>query len=175
MTNAKQIHIRRETVCDAPVIEEVTAIAFMNAEHTDHNEQFIVRALREASQLSVSLVAEDEATLAIVGHVAISPVAISDGSENWHGLGPISVLPEYQGHGVGSRLVERALADLQTSHAAAGCVLLGNPKFYTRFGFKVDPSLKYPGAPAEFFMALAWREPAAAGTVSFHKAFEATG
>lgn len=175
MANAKQIRIRRETECDTPVIEEVTAAAFMDAEHAGHDEQFIVRALREASQLSVSLVAEDEATLAIVGHVAISPVTISDGSEDWYGLGPISVLPEHQGLGVGSRLMERALADLQAIHAAAGCVLLGRPEFYTRFGFKVDPCLTYPGAPAEFFMALAWREPAAAGTVSFHKAFDATG
>ncbi|OAR03029.1 hypothetical protein LLEC1_07894 [Akanthomyces lecanii] len=175
MANAKQIRIQRETECDAPVIEEVTAVAFMDAEHAGHNEQFIVRGLREANQLTISLVAEDEATLAIVGHVAVSPVTISDGSESWYGLGPISVRPEHQGRGIGSLLMERALADLQTSHAAAGCVVLGDPKYYTRFGFKADPSLRFPGAPAVYFMALAWREPAPSGTVSFHEAFEATG
>jgi len=52
---------------------------------TNHNEQIIVRDLREAKQLSISLVAEDELAQNIVGHIAISPVKISDGNENWSG------------------------------------------------------------------------------------------
>ena len=171
MASARQICIRLETKHDVPAIEEVTLAAFMNAEHTDHNEQFIIRGLREADHLSISLVAEDEVTHTIVGHVAVSPINIADGSENWYGLGPISVLPQYQGNGVGSSLMKRALADLQSRHAA-GCVVLGNPKYYTRFGFKADPSLQLPGVPLEYFMALTWRKPTPTGTVSYHKAFE---
>lgn len=152
-------------------IEAVTAAAFKNAEHTDHNEQFIVRDLRAANHLSISLVAEDEVTHAIIGHAAVSPVTISDGSDDWYGLGPISVLPECQGQGVGSLLLNRALADLQARHAA-GCVVLGNPKYYMRFGFRADRSLQYSGVPSEYFMALTWRE-SAAGNVSYHEAFEA--
>lgn len=173
MTSASQIFIRPETDRDVPAIEQVTSAAFMNAEHTDHNEQFIVRSLRKANHLSISLVAEDEVTHTIVGHVAISPVNITDGSENWYGLGPISVLPHYQGKGVGSLLIERGLADLQ-SRRAAGCVVLGSPTYYTRFGFKADPSLQLSGVPSEYFMALTWRKPAPTGTVSYHKAFEAS-
>lgn len=171
MTNERQIHIRPETNADVLAIEAVTAAAFKNAEHTDHNEQFIVRDLRSTNHLSISLVAEDQDTHTIIGHAAVSPVTISDGSENWYGLGPISVLPEHQGQGVGSLLMNCALADLQTRHAA-GCVVLGNPKYYIRFGFKADGSLQLPGVPPEYFMALTWREPAA-GTVTYHKAFEA--
>ena len=128
--NERQVHIRPETNADVLAIEEVTAAAFRNAEHTDHNEQFIVRDLRAANHLSISLVAEDEVTHTIIGDAAVSPVTISDGSEDWYGLGPISVLPNYQGRGVGSLLMNRALEDLQARHAA-GCVVLGNPKYYT--------------------------------------------
>ncbi|OGM50751.1 GCN5-related N-acetyltransferase (GNAT) domain protein [Aspergillus bombycis] len=171
MTSESQIHIRPETQTDALSIDEIISTAFLNAEHTDHNEQFIVRGLREANQLSISLVAEDEATHTIAGHVAVSPVKVSDGSENWYGLGPVAVSPEYQGKGIGSMLIERVMEGLQTRHAA-GCVVLGNPKYYTRFGFKVEPCLQLPGVPPEYFMALTWRTPTPTGTVSYHEAFD---
>ncbi|KAL5361497.1 hypothetical protein BJX96DRAFT_152124 [Aspergillus floccosus] len=164
--------IRPETNGDKQVIEEVISAAFLNAEHTHHNEQFIVRDLREANQLSISLVAEDEATHTIVGHIAVSPVNISDGSEKWYGLGPVSVLPQHQGNGIGSLLIERVLADLKIHHAG-GCVVLGSPKYYTRFGFKPNPALELPGVPSEYFMTLTWRKPAPIGIVSFQEAFEA--
>jgi len=51
-----------------------------------------LRALRAARALTISLVAESEER--IVGHIAFSLVTISDGSSNWYGLGPVSVLPE---------------------------------------------------------------------------------
>lgn len=89
------LRIRNEAPGDAAAIEAVTVTAFLDAPHTDHTEQFIVRALRAAGQLSVSLVAEHDGV--IVGHVAISPVAISDGATDWYGLGPVSVLPPASG------------------------------------------------------------------------------
>ncbi|KNG90876.1 hypothetical protein ANOM_000994 [Aspergillus nomiae NRRL 13137] len=171
MTSETQIRIRPETDSDVSAIDEVISTAFLNAEHTDHTEQFIVRGLREANQLSISLVAEDEVTHKIVGHVAVSPVKISDGSENWYGLAPVAVSPECQGKGIGSMLIKRVMADLQVRDAA-GCVVLGNPKYYTRFGFKVEPSLQLPGVPPEYFMALTWRMPTPTGTVSYHQAFD---
>ncbi|KAJ5094609.1 hypothetical protein N7456_010470 [Penicillium angulare] len=173
MTSAGQICIRLETESDVPAIEEVISAAFINAEHTDQNEQFIVHGLREANHLSISLVAEDEVTHTIVGHAAISPINISAGCENWYGLGPVSVLPQYQKNGVGSLLIERALANLRSRHAA-GCVVLGNPKYYARFGFKAVPSLELPGVPPEYFMALTWLKSTPTGIVSYHKAFEAS-
>ncbi len=79
-----EICIRNETPNDAAAIEAVTAAAFLEAPHTSHTEQFIVAALRAAGALSVSLVAEAEG--AVVGHVAVSPVTISDGAIGWYGL-----------------------------------------------------------------------------------------
>jgi putative acetyltransferase len=74
------IKIRTETAADIPAIEAVTVSAFLNAPHTSHTEQFIVSALRKAGLLTISLVADAEGT--VIGHVAVSPVSISDGHRN---------------------------------------------------------------------------------------------
>jgi predicted N-acetyltransferase YhbS len=164
------IRVRKETDQDILEIEAVTEVAFLNAPHTSHTEQFIVNALRDAGQLFISLVAEDEG--GIVGHVALSPVVISNGANGWYGLGPISVLPERQGCGVGSQLMTQALLELEEA-GAVGCVLLGDPGFYGRFGLRTDSGLQLPGVPAEYFLVRSFRGAVPAGTVSYHEAFNA--
>lgn len=77
--------IRQELPSDVAAIHAVTVAAFSNAPHTDHTEQYIVDALRKAGVLTVSLVAERAGD--VVGHVAGSPVSISDGSAGWYGAG----------------------------------------------------------------------------------------
>jgi len=160
--------IRPETGTDHDAIEALTMAAFLDAPHTDHNEQLIVRDLRKAGALSLSLVAELEGQ--VVGHLCFSPVTITDGSEQWFGLGPISVSPEWQGKGGGSHLMKAGLAALEAK-GAAGCVVLGDPGFYGRFGFVADASLVLPGVPAEYFMARSFADERAKGEVSYHGAF----
>lgn len=162
--------IRPERPDDVDAIHAVTVAAFLEAPHTSHTEQFIVRDLRRAGQLAVSLVADFEGR--VVGHVAISPVTISDGATDWFGLGPVSVLPAYQGRGLGSRLVREALARLR-SRGGRGCVLVGEPAYYGRFGFRAEPGLVLPGVPPQYFQALALDGGMPTGTVRFHPAFEA--
>lgn len=164
--------IRKERSEDADRIHEVTTRAFQDAPHTSHTEQFIVRALREAGGLSVSLVAEYDGE--IVGHVAISPVSVSDGAAGWYGLGPVSVLPEYQRRGIGSRLVEMALAEIEQG-GASGCVVLGDPEYYRRFGFRVIDGLVLPGVPVEYFQAMSFDGDLAQGDVAYHEGFSAQG
>ena len=164
------MHIRAELPADAKAIEQVTIQAFNDAPHTDHTEQFIVRELRAAGALALSLVAEIDGQ--IVGHVAISPVHISDGSQHWFGLGPISVIPQRQRQGIGSALMRAAISALQ-AQSAQGCVLLGEPDYYRRFGFRTVPGLELPGAPAEYFQALSFEGPPPQGQVSYHRAFNA--
>lgn len=161
--------IRNETDGDVHAIEAVTVSAFLNAPHTSHTEHLIVNALRNAGQLTVSLVAETEGT--IIGHVAVSPVAISDGSRDWFGLGPISVAPEYQRRGIGSRLMCEALRVLR-ERGAAGCVLLGEPAYYSRFGFEADPGLTLPRVPAEYFQSVSFSANRPRGIVTYDSAFE---
>ncbi len=165
------LRIRDETTLDVPAITALTEAAFLDAPHTAHTEHFIVNALRRAGQLTLSLVAERDSV--VVGHVALSPVTISDGTPGWYGLGPISVLPALQGQGIGSALMHAALDGLR-ARGAAGCLLVGDPAYYTRFGFKPVSGLLYPGIPPEYFMALAFGASLPQGSVVFHAAFEAT-
>lgn len=164
--------MRSEEPSDVAAIEALVAAAFLDAAHTSHTEQFIVNALRNAGQLSISLIAEDDG--ALVGHVAVSPVSISDGTRDWYGLGPISVAPERQGQGIGGQLVKQALAELQRQDAA-GCVVLGDPGYYGRFGFKTEPTLVLPDAPPGYFQAIVLRRTVPTGSVSYQEAFNAQG
>jgi putative acetyltransferase len=164
------IKIRNESVADCPVIEDVTISAFLNAPHTSHTEQYIVNALRKAGALTISLIAEAQGT--VIGHVAVSPVSISDGTSGWFGLGPISVLPEFQRRGVGAQLMRESLSVLR-DRGASGCVVLGDPAYYGRFGFRADARLALPGVPPEYFQALSIDSSQPQGIVSYHQAFDA--
>lgn len=170
MNPFQTMQIRAELPTDAQAIEQVTILAFRHAPHSDHTEQFIVRALRAAGALALSLVAEIDGL--VVGHVAVSPVTISDGSQHWFGLGPISVLPDKQQQGIGSALMQAAISALR-AQSAQGCVLLGDPGYYRRFGFRAVPGLVLPGVPAEYFQALSLAGPPPQGEVSYHSAFSA--
>ncbi|WP_428617882.1 GNAT family N-acetyltransferase [Shewanella sp.] len=167
-----QIRIRNEVPADIAAIYALTEAAFLDAPHTDHTEQYIMNALREAGALAISLVAECEGRL--VGHLALSLVTISDNSPHWYGLGPISVLPEMQGKGIGSQLMQAGIEALKKAKAN-GCVLLGEPKFYQRFGFAPTTGLVLPGVPEAYFLALKLACEQPVGEVSYHAAFQVKG
>jgi putative acetyltransferase len=166
------IVIRNETESDIKIISEITKAAFESLAISHHTEQFIVDALRDANALSVSLVAV--AGNRVVGHIAFSPVTISDGSSGWYGLGPISVLPELHKQGIGKSLMQEGLDRLR-SMGAKGCILVGDPGFYERFGFRSPKKLFIEGVPQQFVLALPLDDGSASGNVVFHKAFAATG
>lgn len=169
--DAMNITIRPERLGDENAITEVTRLAFEYHPFSHQTEHFIIRALRLDHALSVSLVAEDAGR--IVGHIALSPLTISDGSTGWFGLGPVSVVPELQRRGIGRRLMERALAELRTI-GAKGCVLVGDPAFYTRFGFANNPALVLEGVPQAYVLSLSLGTSSAHGKLQFHSAFQAT-
>jgi putative acetyltransferase len=164
--------IRKELISDINAISDVTIAAFKTLAISQNTEQFIINALRSANALTISLVAEIENE--IVGHIAFSPVTISDGSLDWHGLGPISVLPRLHKQGIGKSLVYEGLSLLRNL-GSKGCVLVGDPRYYKRFGFKNYPQLIHEGIPQEVFLALPFNEEVPEGTVEFHKAFLACG
>ena len=145
------IIIRNENESDIDAISEITKAAFENLSISNHTEQFIINALRDANALTISLVAEAEKK--VVGHIAFSPVTISDGSPDWYGLGPISVVPELQKQGIGKSLMREGLSLLKTL-SAKGCVLVGDPGYYERFGFRSLPDLFIDGVPQQYFLAL---------------------
>ena len=163
--------IRDEASGDAAAITEVTVAAFASMEISNHTEQFIVGALRAAGALTLSLVAE--AGGRVVGHIAFSPVTISNGTEDWYGLGPVSVLPAYQRMGIGGALIREGLSRLQAL-GAGGCCLVGHPAYYRKLGFENPRALVHEGVPPEVFLALSFDGKMPRGTVSFHEGFHAT-
>jgi putative acetyltransferase len=166
------IRIRDESEGDAAVIGEVTVAAFASMAISSHTEQFIVEALRAAGALTLSLVAEVDGQ--IVGHIAFSPVTMSDGTGGWYGLGPVSVLPQHQCRGIGSALIEAGLARLQ-GLGARGCCLVGHPLYYRRFGFENASGLAHEGVPPEVFFVRTFDGRVPDGGVQFHEGFRATG
>jgi putative acetyltransferase len=164
--------IRKETASDVAAITSVTIAAFKTLAISNHTEQFIINALRAADALTISLVAEVGGR--VVGHIAFSPVTISDGAVGWYGLGPVSVLPEYQKKGIGKSLINEGLSLLKKL-GAQGCALVGHPNYYKRLGFKNFPELVYEGVPPEVFLALPFTERVPKGIVVFHEGFLANG
>lgn len=165
-----EITIRSETDADVSAITEVTIAAFTTLEISNHTEQFIIATLRDAKALTISLVAEVDGR--VIGHIAFSPVTISDGTRDWYGLGPVSVLPEYQRQGIGKALIQEGLSRLRETNAR-GCCLVGHPDYYRQFGFANLPGLMCEGVPPEVFFAQSFDGHTPQGTIAFHDGFRA--
>ena len=160
--------LRPESPADRAAIFSLTQLAFQGHPHSDGTEPRIIDALRDAKALTISIVAELEGQ--IVGHAAFSPVEWCD-QAGWFGLGPVSVHPERQGRGIGQALIENGLEQLRRT-GASGCVVMGEPSYYGRFGFQQDGRFTYPGPPPEYFTVLAYRPiPPRSGPVNYHSAF----
>ena len=165
-----KIIIRNETDADAGSITEVTIAAFKTLAISNHTEQFVIEALRIAKALTISLVAEVNGS--VIGHIAFSPVTISDGTRSWYGLGPVSVLPEHQRQGIGKALIQEGISRLKDLNAQ-GCCLVGHPDYYRKFGFENISGLVHEGVPQEVFLTLSFDGHIPQGTVTFHEGFKA--
>jgi len=164
----RQMHIRSETSSDEEAISALITTAFLEAEHSGGDEAEIVEALRRAGKLAVSLVATQDQS--ILGHVGFSPVLINGKDLGWFGLAPVAVMPGHQRKGIGTALIKAGLTTLNEK-GASGCVVLGEPAYYSRFGFIADPALQLAGIPPEYFLRVALRGQPCSGKVLFHPAF----
>lgn len=160
--------VRPETERDYEAIREVNVVAFQGHPYSQQTEHLIVEALRAADALEVSLVAEVDGR--VVGHIAFSAVEIGASSTGWSLLGPVAVLPARQGQGIGRALVEAGL-DMLRSRGAGGCVLVGDPAFYGRFGFRRYPGVAWNGVPDENVLCLLMSGEMPTGEVAYHPAF----
>ena len=168
----QDIIIREEKKSDYTTISDVTAAAFKTMEISNHTEQFIIEALRTAKTLTISLVAEVNER--VVGHIAFSPVTMSDETKDWYGLGPVSVHPDFQRKGIGKALINEGLTRLKKLNAK-GCCLVGHPEYYRQFGFENVKGLVHEGVPQEVFFVLPFDGNIPQGRVKFHEAFFADG
>ncbi|NTW29140.1 MAG: N-acetyltransferase [Coriobacteriia bacterium] len=162
--------IRSETPQDIDAIREINVAAFLIHPYSHQTEHLIVEALRADSALTISLVAVLDG--GPVGHIAFSEAVIGEsGQQGWFLLGPVAVFPGLQREGIGSALVSAGLDELR-ARGASGCVLVGDPEFYGRFGFRSYPGLTYEGVPSEYVLCLPFGGAAPVGAVRAHEAFE---
>jgi putative acetyltransferase len=162
------LKIRPEAPGDYGAIYDLTKRAFAPMPYAAGDEQDLINHLRDAGALAISLVAELDGR--IVGHIAFSPAFAVDGSEGWYALGPVSAEPELKHQGIGSAVINAGLSLLR-QRGAAGCVLVGSPIYYSRFGFQQFPELAPEGEPAEFFQILPLGVAAPNVVVGFHPLF----
>lgn len=149
--------IRQENEKDFSPIYELVKIAFQTAEVTSGQEQELVGKLRNSTNYipELALVAEDNGEL--LGHIMLTRTLIVDGERKAEALflGPISVVEEYRRRGIGSALMIQSLK-IAGELGYGAVVLVGNPAYYHRFGFKTSANWGIRHAldiPAEFVMA----------------------
>jgi len=159
--------IRRESVADRDAIRSLTARAFSGLSFSDGTEPLVIDALREANALALSLVAVLREQ--IVGHIAFSEVGPPKQS-GWFALGPVSVEPPLQRRGVGSQLIEAGLQTLRLQ-GAKGCVLVGDHRYYHRFGFVGAPAYAPAQYPSQHFQVVRFSDSFPDAPVSFHPGF----
>jgi putative acetyltransferase len=164
------VTIRPERPEDHAAIYDVTQRAFAPMPFAAGDEQELIGKLRDGGALALSLVAEKDGV--VVGQVTFSPAFAADGAAGWYALGPVSVEPELKHQGIGSQLIKAGIAWLRDQNAA-GCVLVGNPAYYCRFGFGLFPKLAPEGEPAEYFQILPLGIEKPCSVVGFHPLFHA--
>jgi len=99
--------LRDERPGEGPALHALTDAAFKGKAFADGTEGAIIGSLRDAGDLVFSHVADEG--YGPVGHVALSPASVG-GEDGWLGLGPISVAPARQKMGIGTKLMEAAIA-----------------------------------------------------------------
>jgi len=129
--------IRQETSKDYEKVFNLIKSAFKEADFADHTEQFLVERLRQSDAFipELSMVAEIEGE--VVGHILLTKIKIKNELTMFDSLAlaPVSVLPRFQGKGIGGQLILEAHKKAKAS-GYESIVLLGHEEYYPRFGYE---------------------------------------
>ncbi|AKF94726.1 N-acetyltransferase [Brevibacillus laterosporus] len=154
-----EILIRQELTEEYNTTEDIIKRAFLNEEYSDKKEHLLVNRIRKSDAFipELSLVALNQAK-DIIGHILLSKIKIVDGDNavDSLALAPVSVAPEYQKKGIGSKLIHAALKSAKEL-GYRSVIVLGHKDYYPKFGFKPASlwNIQAPfEVPDEVFMAL---------------------
>ena len=159
--------IRPETANDYDAIRNLLIAAFADHPYSHQTEHLIVEALRADAALVAPLVAEVDGQ--VVGHIAFSRDNRRRGLPVVHARASCRaarVSAAGDRHGPG-----RSGTGGHSRPGPRGCVLVGDPHFYERFGFRSNPALTREHVPPENLLCLPMAEPIPHGPVSHHPAF----
>lgn len=152
------MNIREERPEDYPFVFDLIEKAFNKEQYSDHKEQFLVERLRQSNAFVPELSLVCEAETKVIGYILLTEIKIKSGDDEIKSLAlaPVAVLPEFQGRGIGGKLIE-------TAHQKAkdlgyqSIILLGHEKYYPRFGYRLaeEFGITLPfNAPKENCMAI---------------------
>ncbi len=133
-----EIKLRQENENDHKKVFQLIEKAFEKEEYSDHKEQFLVERLRKSEAFIPELSIVAEIDNEIVGHILLTRLEIKNNTTSFQSLAlaPVSVLPEFQGKGIGAKLI-------LYSHKIAkelgykSIILLGHQHYYPRFGYEL--------------------------------------
>ncbi len=131
------IHVRLETPADYPFVEALTREAFWGFSRPTCDEHYLVHLLRNVPAFVPELDYVAEIDGQLVGSILYTRAEILNGDKNKYEVltfGPLSVLPAYWRHGVGSALVRHSIREAKRLGYRA-VILYGHPDYYPRFGF----------------------------------------
>lgn len=120
--------IRTEAPADNLSIDRLLKATFPT-----HAEADLVRTLRENGKITLSIVASDDEGQ-VIGSAQFSPVTMAGMDYGWQGLAPVAVAEEYRNQGIAEQMIREGL-NMLLELGYPACVVLGDPAYYSRFGF----------------------------------------
>lgn len=154
-----EIILRQENKNDFESVFQLIEKAFEKEEYSDHKEQFLVERLRDSDAFIPELSIVAELDHKIVGHILFTKLKIKNDLNSFESLAlaPVSVLPEFQGKGIGSKLILYG-HEIAKRLGYKSVILLGHQDYYPRFGYELCEkyNIKMPfDVPAENCMVIA--------------------
>jgi putative acetyltransferase len=148
--------IRREQKNEYRTVEELTREAFWNLYVPGCSEHFCLHRMRDSSDFIPELDFVAELDGKVIGNIVYTRgKVINDAGKNCEviSFGPLSVMPAYQRQGVGSALIQYSL-DKAVSLGFPAVFIYGDPRYYSRFGFRCAERYDITNSEGKFAVAL---------------------
>ncbi len=164
----EEFSIRSAQPQDKRAIESLLRRAFADVPYSNQNEHELVAALQSAGKMALEIVAESGGD--IVGYLSFTRAQMDGLGGEIYCLAPLAVDPGRHRSGIGSALTEAGL-NLLRSDGAAACVVYGDPAYYGRFGFGLNPDVTSPGLEQQYFQVLFFGSKQTQGSVTLDPLF----
>ena len=148
--------IRNERTDEYRIVEELTREAFWNLNFPGCVEHYCLHNMRDSSDFIPDLDFVAEINGKVIGNIVYARGRVIDDTKKKHdviGFGPVSVLPAYQRQGVGSALIKHSLDKARLLGFSAVCIY-GDPRYYSRFGFRCAERYDITNSQGKFAVAL---------------------
>ena len=155
MAKDMEITLRLEEEKDYRIVENLTREAFWNNHVPGCDEHLLIHNLRKSRDFIKELDFVAVLNGTIIGNIVYmkSKVLNNDIEHTVLTFGPLSVLPEYQNKGIGSKLINHTIT-LSKEMGYKAIIIYGDPEYYKRFGFRESKEYKITNKEKKYSVAL---------------------